>query len=114
MNDQLLMSILSAIGGVVLGVLIAWIAIRKATKMKEGAAISKAQSIIKEAEAEAEVLKKNKILEAKEKFLQLKGEHEKVISEKDKNIAIAENRIKQKEAAVSQKMEQTQRKQQEY
>jgi ribonuclease Y len=114
MNDQLLIIILTAIGGLLVGVLIAWFAIRRAAQSKEGAAVTKAQSILKEAEAEAEVLKKNKILEAKEKFLQLKSEHEKVISEKDKNIAIAENRIKQKEAAVSQKMEQTQRKQQEY
>ena len=114
MTDEILILIIVGIGALLLGVLIAWLVIRRSMKSKEGAAASKAQSIIKEAEAEAEVLKKNKILEAKEKFLQLKTEHEKVISEKDRNINVAENRVKQKEAAVSQKMEQTQRKQQEY
>ncbi|HRI40881.1 MAG TPA: Rnase Y domain-containing protein, partial [Bacteroidia bacterium] len=83
-------------------------------KSKETAAESKAQSIIKEAELEAEVIKKNKILEAKERFIQLKAEHEKSIGEKDKNIAAAENRIKQKESQLAQKVEQTQKKQQEY
>ena len=39
--------------------------------------------IISEAKTEAEVLKKEKILQAKEKFLQLKSEHEKVINEKN-------------------------------
>ncbi len=87
---------------------------KKATKAKEQLAGDKAQIILKEAEAEAEVLKKNKILEAKEKFLQLKTEHEKVISEKDRNINAAENRIKQKETAIAQKLEQTQKKEKEY
>ena len=37
----------------------------------------KKKKIIREAEAESEVIKKDKILQAKEKFLQLKSEHEK-------------------------------------
>lgn len=68
------------------------------------------RKIITEAEAEAEVLKKEKILQAKEKFLQLKAEHENVINEKSNRINQAENRIKQKEMALSQKLEETQRK----
>ena len=46
-------------------------------------------NIIKEANAEAEVLKKDKILQAKEKFLQLKSEHEKYINEKNQRIQVA-------------------------
>ena len=68
------------------------------------------KKIISEAEAEAEVIKKEKILQAKERFLQLKAEHEKVINEKNNRISQAENRIKQKELALSQKLEETQRK----
>ena len=67
------------------------------------------KKIISEAEAEAEVIKKEKILQAKERFLQLKAEHEKVINEKNNRINQAENRIKQKELALSQKLEETQR-----
>jgi ribonuclease Y len=71
---------------------------------------NKSKKIISEAETEAEVLKKEKILQAKEKFLQLKGEHEKVTNEKNNLISQAENRIKQKEHTLSQKIEEAQRK----
>jgi len=70
----------------------------------------RSDKIIAEAENEAEVLKKEKILQAKEKFFQLKSEHEKYIGEKNNKIAQAENRIKQKEFSLSQKLEETQRK----
>ncbi len=68
------------------------------------------KKIIAEAETEAEVIKKEKILQAKERFLQLKAEHEKVINEKNNRISQAENRTKQKELALSQKLEEAQRK----
>ncbi len=70
----------------------------------------KSRRIVVEAENEAEVIKKEKILQAKEKFLQLKTEHEKVINEKNSRIGQAENRIKQKELTLSQKIEEAQRK----
>ncbi len=69
----------------------------------------KSQNIIKEAEAEAEVIKKDKILQAKEKFLQLKSENEKVINEKNQRVLAAENRLKQREVTISQKIEEVQR-----
>lgn len=71
---------------------------------------NKSRKIISEAEAESEVIKKEKILQAKERFLQLKAEHEKVINEKNNKVAIAESRIKQKELTLSQKLEEAQRK----
>lgn len=71
---------------------------------------NKSRKIVSEAEAEAEVIRKEKILQAKERFLQLKTEHEKVINEKNSRIGQAESRIKQKELTLSQKLEETQRK----
>ena len=71
---------------------------------------NKSKKIISEAEAEAEVTRKEKILQAKERFLQLKTEHEKVINEKNNWIGQAESRIKQKEQSLSQKIEEAQRK----
>src|SRR4030043_1085580 len=71
---------------------------------------NKSRRVIAEAEAEAEVIRKEKILQAKERFLQLKSEHEKVINEKNSRIGQAENRIKQKELTLSQKLEEAQRK----
>ena len=71
---------------------------------------NKSRKLISEAEAEAEVIKKEKILQAKERFLQLKAEHEKVINEKNNRINQAESRVKQKELTLSQKLEEAQRK----
>ncbi len=71
---------------------------------------TRSKNIVKDAEVEAEVIKKEKILQAKEKFFHLKTEHEKIINEKNKKILIAENRIKQKESSLSQKLEDYQRK----
>ncbi|TAH39129.1 MAG: ribonuclease Y [Bacteroidetes bacterium] len=114
MDTTQLLLILVGIVGLVLGIIISYFLLKKAMKSKVEESKQKAMSIIKDAEADAEVMKKNKILEAKEKFLQLKSDHEKVISEKDKSINAAENRVKQKETTLAQKLEQTQRKQQEY
>jgi ribonuclease Y len=69
----------------------------------------KKQRIIREAEIESEVLKKDKILQAKEKFFQLKTEHEKHINERNNKLAQAENRFKQRETSLSQKIEDAQR-----
>jgi len=65
----------------------------------------KKKKIVSEAESEGEVLKKDKILQAKEKFLQLKAEHEKFINEKNQKIAAIENKLKQKEQNYAQKVE---------
>lgn len=71
---------------------------------------TRSRKIIKEAEAEAEVLKKDRILQAKEKFLALKSEHEKEINSRNSKIAAAENKIKQREGVINQKLEELQRK----
>ena len=70
---------------------------------------NKSRKIISEAETEAEVIRKEKILQAKERFLQLKAEHEKIINEKNNRAVQSENRIKQKELTLSQKIEEIQR-----
>ena len=43
-----------------------------------------AATILKEAKIDAESIKKDKILQAKEKFIELKSEHEKVILSREK------------------------------
>ncbi|MFN8259032.1 MAG: ribonuclease Y [Bacteroidales bacterium] len=70
---------------------------------------SKARKILQEAEAEAQVIKKEKILQAKEKFLMLKTEHEKYIAEKNAKISANENRLNQKEVALNQRREESQK-----
>ncbi len=74
---------------------------------------NKRERIVKDAQAEAEVLKKDKILQAKEKFLQLRTEHEKQINAKNAKLLVLENKIKQKETVVNQRVEDFQRKKKE-
>ncbi len=50
-----------------------------------------------EAEAQGEMIKKEKILQAKEKFMQLKSEHDRTVNERNQKLAQAEQRIKQQE-----------------
>lgn len=108
--DQILLYILSGfIGGVLLDRLL----LRRIFRKQEMQAKNKAKQALKEADAQAEILKKNKLLEAKEKFLQLKGEHEKELASRNQAIAQRENTLKQKEQSLNQKLENNSRKEQE-
>ena len=71
---------------------------------------SKYDSVIKEAENEAEVIKKNKLLEVKEKFLNKKADLEKEVAARNQKIQQAENKLKQREMVLNQKNEELQRK----
>lgn len=62
-------------------------------------------NIIEEAKEKAEVLKRDKILQAKEKFMQLKSEHDSYVSKRNSALNKAEERIKQKENSLNQKNE---------
>ena len=71
---------------------------------------TKYDTIIKEAETEAEVIKKNKLLEVKEKFLNKKADLEKEVAQRNQKIQQAENKLKQREMVLNQKDEELQRK----
>ncbi len=70
---------------------------------------SRIDHIIREAETQAEGIKKERILQAKEKFYQMKADHEREVNERNMKLASAENRINQKEAHLAQKLEEAQR-----
>ena len=71
---------------------------------------TKYDNIIKEAEIEAEVIKKNKLLEVKEKFLNKKADLEKEVALRNQKIQQAENKLKQREIVLNQKQDEVQRK----
>ena len=71
---------------------------------------SKYESTIKEAQVEAEVIKKNKLLEVKEKFLNKKADLEKEVALRNQKIQQSENKLKQRELVLNQKQEEIQRK----
>ena len=74
---------------------------------------AKYDGILKDAEAEAEVIKKNKLLEVKEKFLNKKADLEKEVAARNQKIQQAENKLKQRELVLNQRQEELQRKKQE-
>jgi ribonuclease Y len=83
--------------GVVAGGVIAFVLQKSALKARSSA-------ILKEAEVEAEALKKEKILQAKERFLQLKNDHENKVRSREQKIQSVEDKVKSKEKQLSQKI----------
>ena len=73
----------------------------------------KRDDILKNAQAEGEAIKKEKIFQAKEKFLQLKSEHEAYINERNAQALQMENKLKQREISLNQQNSELGRKQKE-
>lgn len=88
--------------GLILGAILTYVLVQLLAK-------GKSKQILAEAEAEAEVIRKDKILQAKENFFQLKSDHERMINERTRNLVQVENKISQKESALSHKIEENNR-----
>ena len=73
-------------------------------------AMARKSAILKEAEAEGEMIKKERILQAKEKFIQLKSEQDRVVNERNQKIAQSEQRAKQLESTLHQQQEELNKK----
>jgi len=61
-----------------------------------------ANGLIKKAQEEAEMIKQNKILEAKEKEMQMKADHEKVVQEHRRKYQQAQDKVAQQRAELQQ------------
>ncbi|MDQ1151370.1 MULTISPECIES: ribonuclease Y [Sphingobacterium] len=107
--DIAIYSIISLIVGVVIGRYLLVLLFKK----QEQEAKDKVNSILKDAEQEGELIKKKRLLEAKEKFLQLKSEHEKEVNQRNNAINQKENTLRQKEQSINQKLENINRDKQE-
>ena len=64
----------------------------------------------REMEAEAELLKKNKEIEAKERFIALKAEHEQQVQQRNAKVQSAEVKLQQRELQINQRQGDLQRK----
>jgi len=71
---------------------------------------TKSQKLIKDAEQEAERIKKEKMLQSKENFLKLKEEHEATMKDRERKLQSNEDRARSKEKNLDQKMEELGRK----
>jgi ribonucrease Y len=77
----------------------------KNTRRQVEEAEQQTQKMLADAKSQAENLKKEKLLEAKERFVQLKSEHDKEVLDKNRKINDSEARIKQKEQAINVKLD---------
>ncbi len=114
--NEILLPLIGTLIGVVIGFVIAKILERsKASQIINRAkkkssnilkdAHNKAKSDLKSARIEAEGIKKDKILQAKERFIELKLNHEKHIQKREGKLVEAEKRIRDKESRVSQELD---------
>ncbi|GIZ14633.1 ribonuclease Y [Capnocytophaga catalasegens] len=105
MDTTLILGIVIAlIIGFSIGMIIAKIREKKNASKIILNAKNETKAILKEAQIEADNIKKEKIYQAKEKFLELKAEHEKIILGKEKKITEAEKRIRDKESQISNEL----------
>ncbi len=88
MGTIILTACLSAIVAICVYVLVTNLVLKQSIRKRREAAI-------KEAEAEGEMIKKEKILQAKEKFIQLKSEHDRQVNERNQRLSQSEQRAKQ-------------------
>ena len=95
-------NILIAFGFFIIGALICYLIFRFNSK-----------GILRKAEEEAEVIKKNKIIEAKEKFIALKLEHENHVRQAEQKLHQQEQRVQQRDQQLNQKQSEVQRAQNE-
>ncbi len=102
--DSTLLIVIAGIVGIAGGFLIAKLLERSNIFNLLKNAKQEAASILKDANIDAENIKKDKILQAKEKFIELKSEHEQVILGRDKKIAEVEKRVRDKESQISSEL----------
>ncbi len=100
--DNILLTICLVIVALIVGAVITYI-------INKTLLASRAKAIIEEAEKEADVLTKNKLLEVKEEFLQRKAELEKQVNSRNSKLQSAEAKLKQREMQLNQQQSDLQR-----
>ena len=99
--------LLPAIIGAIVGVGVYALIVRVVTK---NTIANQRERALKEAEAEGEMIKKEKMLQAKEKFIQLKSEHDRTVNERNQKLNQREQGIKQSENHLNQQRSELDRK----
>ncbi|MBO4531635.1 MAG: ribonuclease Y [Paludibacteraceae bacterium] len=96
------MTVVYIIAAFLVGGLVTWIVMNTMLK-------SRTSNILKEAEAEAKVLRENKMLEVKEKYLNLKNEYEVQCNQRNAKMQQFESKLKQREMQLNQLQSEVQR-----
>ncbi len=101
--DPIILYIIIGAAALILGIILGKLVFAKNTQKQVAEAEQQAQKIIADGQLQAENLKKERLLEAKEKFVQLKADHERDVMQRNQKLVESENRIKQKEQSLNQK-----------
>ncbi len=99
-----------SLAGILIGLALGYVVF---VVLRKGQLDSQKAAIIEEAKLQAENIKKDRILEAKEKYMTLKSEHEKEVNRRNQEMNNAENRIRQKEQSWDQKNQNLRQKEEE-
>lgn len=105
MDFNIILPIIIGVVSLIAGISAGKILFAKNTRLQIEEADLQSKKILADAQIQAETLKKEKILEAKERFVQLKSDHDRDLLEKNKKINELESRTRQKEQSISAKVE---------
>lgn len=95
--------LIGAVGGLIAGGVVVWLIIKSMAR-------SRAKTIVEEAQLEADMLKKNKLLEIKEEEMKMKAEVERQSNARMQKIQAQEAKSKQRELQLNQQQGELQRK----
>ena len=101
--EPIILYIIIGAAALILGLVLGKLVFAKNTKKQITEAEQQSRKIIADGQLQAENLKKERLLEAKEKFVQLKSDHDRDVMQRNQKIVEAESRIKQKEQSINQK-----------
>ena len=101
--EPIILYIIIGAAALILGIILGKLVFAKNTQKQIAEAEQQAQKIIADGLLQAENLKKEKLLEAKEKSVQLKADHERDVMQRNQKLIEGESRIKQKEQSLNQK-----------
>lgn len=102
--------ILAVLLGLGVGAALAGMLIKNKNQKLEEETRERVKSMLREAEINAETIKKERMLEAKEKYLKLKSEFDGEMNNKKNIIITNENKVKQREQQMAKELEQLKRK----
>ncbi|MBT6161324.1 MAG: ribonuclease Y, partial [Flavobacteriaceae bacterium] len=102
--DTNILFLIFAAAGLLVGFLLGSVLRKNKSQQLLEKATTEAGEIISNAKIEAESIKKEKMLQAKERFIELKSEHEKDIFSREKKISEVEKRLNDKESRLSHEL----------
>ena len=101
--EPIILYIIIGAAALILGIILGKLVFAKNTKNQIAEAEQQVKKIIADGQLQAENLKKEKLLEAKEKFVQLRSDHDRDVMQRNQKLVEGESRIKQKEQSLNQK-----------